>query len=499
MTQLISGITAKGLKVVVDFAYKGTLQVTVDNVEEVLSAATYLQINDAVKLCSQYFETSINFENCVDIFSLADMYSLSSTYRVAKDFMLSNFKIVAKSSQYRNLTHTQLRTLLDENSLMVTSEYRLFKLVLSWVNQNPSQRNQLAAGLIEHIRLPLLTGKELVQKVSKVPLMMENQQCNNLLTEAKDYHILVSQQPVLQTIRTQVRSDVKCLVMCHRENLEYYNIKNQHHGYLTDNYVQLYYPSVAVVDNFMYACGGKYDHSENNDIATARCFRYDPRFDSWYELPSMNEARKHFALLPFYGQLYAIAGLDENMVLCTMEVFNIAAHEWEYKSPLPHSVYGHAGAVCDGTLYISGGQKVEGCCNDMVRYDPVRDIWEMCSPMAHPRLNHNMVTQCSKIYVMRGNIEDHFGFPVPVTDIECYIPEVDQWTSCQTELDIREAGACLYDDKIYIVGGINGEHDFSNLIQSYSPVTEELHIIKNYETTRLYGRACCILTLPQYV
>merc|ERR1712226_288522 len=126
--------------------------------------------------------------------------------------------------------------------------------------------------------------------------------------EAKDYHIVVSKQPLLQTSRTQVRSNKETLVMCHAENLECYDFETDKHAFLKDAPVPLYCPCVCMVDNFMYACGGKYDSNENNEIATARCFRYDPRFDTWYELTSMNEARKDFVMLSMNNKLYAIAG-----------------------------------------------------------------------------------------------------------------------------------------------------------------------------------------------
>ena len=40
----LKGVTAGGLSVVVDFAYTGRLELTTDNVEEVLSAASHLQV-----------------------------------------------------------------------------------------------------------------------------------------------------------------------------------------------------------------------------------------------------------------------------------------------------------------------------------------------------------------------------------------------------------------------------------------------------------------------
>ena len=49
----------------------------------------------------------------------------------------------------------------------------------------------------------LIVGEELVSKVSKVELM-KNEECAAILTEAKDYHIVIPTQPVMQTCRTQV-------------------------------------------------------------------------------------------------------------------------------------------------------------------------------------------------------------------------------------------------------------------------------------------------------
>jgi len=473
------------------------MELTVENVEEVLSAATHLQVTDAIELCSKYIETSLTIENCVDVLNLAELYSLSSTYKKAQHFMLDQFEMMAKSGQYQKLNKRQLSQLLEDNGLQISSEYLLFELVLCWM-KGKKEREQYVAELMRNVRLPLLSGEELVEKVSTVPLMRDNAECHELLTEAKDYHIVVSKQPLLQSKRTQVRASEKCLVMCHRENLEYYNLTNMHHGFLRDATIQLYHPAVVVVDNFMYACGGKYDFNENNEIATARCFRYDPRFDTWYELTSMNEARKDFVLLAHEGKLYAIAGQDENLVMCTVEMFDIACNEWEVRSSMNHSVYGHAGAVCNNKLYISGGQKFDGCCNDLERYDPVTDLWEKRCPMLTARLNHNMITVNDRIYCMCGNIEDSMGFPVPVITIEYYTPASDQWTACQKTLNIREAGACLIEDKIYIVGGINGEHYYSDMVQCFMPATEHLKIVEKF-ATRLHGRACCVLTLPQYL
>lgn len=81
------------MQVVVDFVYTGMLALTIENVEEVLSAATHLQVQIAVELCSKYLEMAISVDNCVDILNLAELYTLSSMSARARQFILENFEV----------------------------------------------------------------------------------------------------------------------------------------------------------------------------------------------------------------------------------------------------------------------------------------------------------------------------------------------------------------------------------------------------------------------
>ena len=495
----LKGITANGLRIIVDFAYTGELKLNTQNVEDVLSAATHLQVSDAMDLCSKYLETSISVRNCVDILNIAELYSLDPLHQAATRFMLHNFEELAESEQFPMLNSSQLSQLLAKNSLRVTSEFVLFNLVLKWIRYDPAEREQFVSELIENIKLPLMSGEELVGKVSKVTLMKQNPDCSNLLTEAKDYHIVVSKQPLLQNNRTQIRSDTPVLVMCHASNLETFNFDTNKRGYLKDAIVPLYNPSVAVVDNFLYTCGGKYEGAgSSTDIATARCFRYDPRFDTWFELASMNEPRKDFVMLALGTKLFAIAGQDENKVMHTVECYDIMTNEWEMKQPLSRHVYGHAGCVCIGKIFVSGGQVFAGTWKKLFSYTPEEDTWEERAPMLQNRLNHVMMDVKDKIYVIGGNIEDAYGFPIPITEIERYCPKANQWTVCKAKFNIREAGSCVLNDAILIVGGIGGEHYLSEYVQKYDPEKDKVEIVEHF-ATRINGKACAILTLNHYM
>lgn len=115
-----------------------------------------------------------------------------------------------------------------------------------------------------------------------------------------------------------------------------------------------------------------------------------------------------------------------------------------------------------------------------------------------PILFFSNLTQVeSKLYVVGGNVEDGYGFPVPIITIEVYSPNVDQWTICRTTCNIREAGAAVHDNKMYIVGGINGEHRYSDLLQEYGCANDKMVTLEL--PNRVIGKACCVLTLPPYL
>jgi len=143
----------------------------------------------------------------VDILNISELYSLDTCSVLARSFVLANFESVADQhiDEFMKLSASQLTSLLSDNALCVASEYRLFELAVRWVRHDLHFREQYISQLMFHVRLPLCTGEELVDKVSREPLIMSNSDCYRLLVEAKDYHIVTYKQPLLQTARTQVQ------------------------------------------------------------------------------------------------------------------------------------------------------------------------------------------------------------------------------------------------------------------------------------------------------
>ena len=56
----LQGISAEGLRKIVEFIYSGEVQIGMDDVEEILDAATHLQMRHIVAFCTQFLIEQVN-------------------------------------------------------------------------------------------------------------------------------------------------------------------------------------------------------------------------------------------------------------------------------------------------------------------------------------------------------------------------------------------------------------------------------------------------------
>ncbi len=86
---------------------------------------------------------------------------------------------------------------------------QVFEAVVSWVNNNPINRRDYMPGLVEHVRLPLLSRDYLVQRVEDEPLIKSSSSCKDYLIEAMKYHLLPKEQRILiKNPRTRQRTPI---------------------------------------------------------------------------------------------------------------------------------------------------------------------------------------------------------------------------------------------------------------------------------------------------
>jgi len=258
--------------------------------------------------------------------------------------------------------------------------------------------------------------------------------------------------------------------------------------------------AVAVLNNFLYVLGGQNHFEERGKTAVATVARYDPRFNTWMKIASMNERRAgfHVSAVAAYNRLYAVGGVNSVGRLSSVECYCVEEDRWKYVASTQHAICDHAGAVHRDKMYISGGFTDGHFSDAMLCYNPKHDIWERRTPMQHPRGWHQMVTVKDKIFCIGGN--SGINKRIDVMETEVYSPDFDQWTVvAQLSMGQSEAGACLVNDRIFIVGGYCwSARRCIKVIQTYDSDNDTWERVGNLPRG-LAGLRLCTLTLPHHL
>ncbi|XP_040294588.1 uncharacterized protein LOC121005860 [Bufo bufo] len=128
--------------------------------------------------------------------------------------------------------------------------------------------------------------------------------------------------------------------------------------------------SICSMQNYLFIAGGI--QKTERGLCSNKLFCYNPLTDIWTQLTPMNQARSQLKLVPLDGYLYAIGG----ECLHTMERYDPRSNKWTFVASLPKGSFAvaHEAAACGGELYISGGHLFYR----LLKYNPVRDLWEEC-------------------------------------------------------------------------------------------------------------------------
>ncbi|XP_076812284.1 kelch-like protein 13 isoform X2 [Clavelina lepadiformis] len=460
----------------------------------------------ATGLEKEFLISEVTLENCVDIGHIANAYNLSSVDHFVNVYMLQNFNLV---NDFNKVPFERLVFLLSSNTLKGCSELQLFNAAKRWLESDLSNRMQYASALMENIRFPLVNPTDLITHVQTVDFMRNDNACMTLLLEASNYQMVPYMQPVLQTPRTQIRSDASRLVtlggvLRHQldvsKDLRVYDEKSKRWINLASMENSRYQHGIAVIGNFLFVVGGQSNYDTKGKTAVDTVFRYDPRYNNWIRVRPLNEKRTFFHLSAIDGKLYAVGGRNAAGELSTVECYNPQFNEWNFVEKMQEPHYGHAGTVYNGQMYISGGITHDSFQKKLLCYSPSTDKWEQKSSMSTVRGLHCMTTVGDRLYVIGGN---HFKGTTDYDDVlECeyYTTATDQWTSvCPMLTGQSDVGVAVFQEKIFVTGGYSWNNRcMVDIVQCYDPKKDKW--TKTFNLPAALGgiRACTLTVLPNF-
>lgn len=466
------GVEFSALEDLVNFCYTGRIEINVDNVQNLLSASSLLQLASVKQACVEFLHRVLHPTNCLGIRSFADTYSCVDLVEAADVFAVKNFSEVARSEEFLTLSPEEVVEMISREELNVRTEEEVFEAISAWVRREEDERKDFLPELLKNVRLPLISPQYLCDKVSTDELIKSNLACRDLVDEAKDYHLMPERRCKLQSIRTKPRrwSEAAGLIYAIGGLTSSGEALSTVETY--DTLTGLWVPGVpmttlrtrvgvTVLDNKLYAVGGFDGHKR---LSTVEC--YDPQMKAWRAVTSMNTRRSALGAVVLHGKIYVVGGYDGHISLSTVECYSPVNNMWSFLSPMG-TLRSAAGVTeLNGKIYAIGGHNGLSIFNTVEVYDSQSDTWSSSPPMGVRRCRVGVATLNGRIYVCGGYDGSAF-----LNTVECFDPETGQW-SFTAPMNTRRSRVAVVTlgGRLYAVGGYDGLSNL-NTVECFDVLT----------------------------
>ncbi|KAM9795370.1 kelch-like protein 3 [Neosynchiropus ocellatus] len=492
----IGEVDGQTLRKLVDYIYTAEIEITEDNVQVLLPAASLLQLMDVRQVCCEFLQSQLHPTNCLGILAFADLHTCTQLLNQAHSYAEQHFSEVVQGEEFLGLSLQQLCSLISSDKLTVSTEEKVFEAMISWIKYDKPARMEFMPTLMEHVRLPLLSRDYLVQIVEEEALIKNNNMCKDFLIEAMKYHLLpADQRHLMKTDRTRPRTPVsipKVMIVVGGQapkairNVECYDFQEDRWYSVADLPSRRCRAGVVSMAGRVFAIGGFNSSSRERTVDV-----YEGSRDQWSgAVASMQERRSTLGAAVLGDLLYAVGGFNGSIGLSTVEAYNFKSNEWAYVAPMNTRRSSVGVGVVDGKLYAVGGYDGASrqCLSSVEEYDPATDQWCYVADMSTRRSGAGVGVLAGHLYAAGG----HDG-PLVRKSVEVFDPQSNSWRpACDMNMCRRNAGVCAINGLLYVIGGDDGSCNLSS-VEFYNPATDKWSLIPtNMSNGRSYAGVAVI-------
>ena len=482
----------------IDYAYTGRVEITVDNAQELLAAASLFTYPAIVEACCEFLSRHLHPSNCLGIEHFAHMHSCAKLELEAHQFALENFSAVVEYDEFLELPPARLLTYLSSDLIDVRNEETVYDAAMLWIHADVEGRLRHLSMVIENIRLTTVDVQYLESVIEKDPLIQRVEQCKNLVDDAKRYHETLTDQHGQR--RRSMQTDT----------------------------IQ---PRPSTVAKEVMVVAGGVSNIYNTHVVLRSVEMYDPHKDKWHALPDIPCAVSWFSAAALDNTIYISGGIVDNKLVANVWKFDSAQRKWSEVAPMLTPKARHASAAWNNKIYVLGGLNVvkEGkfiAVESIECYDPVKNTWSIAGHSPMPRNQSHVVPYKDTLVEIGGTqggvklqtMESYLCSPESVTysGEQFVLPDSIQYSQIvvlngvfyilwedskklislnpdkrifRRLADMRyphvHGGATVMNGKIYVGGGLMDSKP-SRSTECYDPVTNTWTLVK----TMRHARAC---------
>lgn len=453
----IHGIAPWVFNLLIGFIYSGEVKITQENVQELLAASNMLELSEIISACCDFLRKELHPTNSIGIYRFAELHACTNLRLESKRFIERHFTEVILEDEFYDIPKDTLKNFLKSEGLSIDNEYQVFRATMNWILHDVTQRRRYIFELLESIRLPVISQKQLDAYVKECPdLSLKVALMKSLQDYKNEMRVLQLEWRLgnMYDVRTQPR-------MCARK-------------------------SIYVIGGYNRSIGRRW--TESKTLVTVE--RLDTYKRVWKPLQHMKFSRSGHGVVVLNSLIYVVGGESDCMILDHGEVYDPISNEWSMISSMnqPRCVLG--ACAVDGYMFVFGGWVGAEIGNTIERYDPVENKWITVSEkMTTARYAMGVISYQGIIYIAGGLSE----LSTELDLVESYNPVTGEWT-CLCPLKNRRAhvGLAVLHDHIYAVGGTNSYHEALRSVERYSVDENKWTEIPPMKTSRA---GACVTTL----
>jgi N-acetylneuraminic acid mutarotase len=225
---------------------------------------------------------------------------------------------------------------------------------------------------------------------------------------------------------------------------------------------------------------------------------YDPRSDSWAELPPLPRGANHVGVATLGERLYAFGGFIEQNRTPHDGAYAFDGERWHTLRRLPEACGAMACIALGDRIHIIGGAIGSDNRRSVdwhLVYDPREDRYSRRQPMPLGRDHAGIVAVAGAIHVIAGRVDT---FHTNSNLHHSYDPRSDAWTFRAPIPTARSGHGCVwYRDRIFCMGG-EGTNRVYGQNEAYDPATNRWESYAPMMTPR-HGMGAVVIGDAVYV
>ena len=361
----IRNVEGAAMKMLIEYAYRGKTECpeSAENVLSLYEAAQYIQIDELVRMCSDWLKDHVDTSNCVSMGIVADKYGNSDLLRIADGTAARNLFLVAESEDFLSLSFERVMRILSRDDIRVKSEGEFLNILHKWIVHDEVSRRRHVEALSKFVRFRLIDFDESKDVLSGLDLVSHYYSSDG------------------EPIRRQLGCDAVLLVAGGRGSYETETISKEARIYDANSDTWSTFPSLAVATyssrivtscDVTYALGG---YTSYGGVSSSRIVqRYDAEQGRWVDdVPRMSTSRAVNEIVCCNNRIYGITASGYPWTRC--EVFDPEKKAWAPVSVCQSDFQKNSYIVCLVADKIYAIGFTGGWKSGYKMYDPLEDRW----------------------------------------------------------------------------------------------------------------------------